>query len=39
MKPLLSVKNLVLHFDTYYGTVKALEGVSFDVQKRKFLDL
>jgi oligopeptide/dipeptide ABC transporter ATP-binding protein len=39
MQPLLSVKNLVLHFDTYYGTVKALEGVSFDVGKEEVFGL
>jgi len=39
MKTLLSVKNLVLHFDTYYGTVKALEGVSFDVGKEEVFGL
>jgi peptide/nickel transport system ATP-binding protein len=39
MQPLLSVKNLVLHFDTFYGTVKALEGVSFDVRKREVFGL
>jgi oligopeptide/dipeptide ABC transporter ATP-binding protein len=39
MQPLLSVKNLVLHFDTFYGTVKALEGVSFDVGKEEVFGL
>ncbi len=39
MKTLLSVKNLVLHFDTYYGTVKALEGVSFDLRKEEVFGL
>jgi len=39
MQTLLSVKNLVLHFDTYYGTVKALEDVSFDVRKEEVFGL
>jgi oligopeptide/dipeptide ABC transporter ATP-binding protein len=30
-KPLLSIKNLKLYFETYEGTVKALENISFDI--------
>jgi ABC-type dipeptide/oligopeptide/nickel transport system ATPase component len=29
--PLLSIKNLKLYFETYEGTVKALENISFDI--------
>ena len=34
---LLSVRNLAVEFDTYGGTVKAVRGVSFDVQKGRTL--
>jgi len=39
MSALLSVRNLVLHFDTYYGVVEALDGVSFDVRKEEVFGL
>lgn len=31
MNPFLSVKNLKVHFDTYDGVVKALDGVTFEM--------
>lgn len=31
--PLLSIKNLKIHFRTYYGTVKAIDNVSFDIHQ------
>jgi peptide/nickel transport system ATP-binding protein len=31
MDPLLRVENLKLHFDTYEGIVKVLDGVTFDI--------
>ena len=39
MSNILSVRNLVLHFGTYYGVVKALEGVSFDVRREEVFGL
>jgi len=35
----LSVRNLVLHFGTYYGVVKALDGISFDVRREEVFGL
>jgi len=39
LSDLLSVRNLVLHFGTYYGVVKALDGVSFDVRREEVFGL
>ena len=39
LSDLLSVRNLVLHFDTYYGVVRALDGVSFDVRREEVFGL
>lgn len=36
---LLEIKNLKQHFHTARGTVKAVDGVSFDIYKGKHLDL
>jgi oligopeptide/dipeptide ABC transporter ATP-binding protein len=36
-EPILSVKNLAVEFDTYGGTVQAVRGVDFDVEKGKTL--
>ncbi len=35
--PVLSVKNLAVEFDTYGGTVQAVRGVDFDVERGKTL--
>ena len=36
-EPILSVKNLAVEFDTYGGTVQAVRGVDFDVERGKTL--
>jgi len=38
-EPLLKVRNLVVHFETYAGTVKVLDGVSFDINEGETLGL
>src|SRR3954462_15772844 len=37
--PLLSVRDLTVHFETEDGVVKAVEGVSYDVQRGKALGI
>jgi peptide/nickel transport system ATP-binding protein len=37
--PLLSVRDLTVHFETEDGIVKAVEGVSYDVQRGKALGI
>jgi len=39
MKPLLSIRNLHVHFKTYRGVVKALNGVNFDIYENEFFGL
>ena len=36
---LLSVRDLVIHFVTYDGIVKALDGVSFDIYRGEVFGL
>ena len=37
MTPLLQVRDLAVEFATYGGTVQAVRGVSFDVQRGRTL--
>jgi oligopeptide/dipeptide ABC transporter ATP-binding protein len=39
MAPLLRVENLKTHFHTYRGLVKAVDGVSFDVNEKEIIGL
>lgn len=39
MKPILSVRDLHVHFHTYRGIVKALNGVNFDIFENETLGL
>lgn len=37
--PLLSVKNLAVRFETHHGTVRAVDGISFDMEEGETLGL
>src|SRR4030042_2543772 len=39
MTPLLSVENLKTYFRTYRGLVKAVDGVSFDINEKEIIGL
>jgi len=39
MAPLLSVENLKTYFHTYRGLVKAVDGVSFDINEKEIIGL